>query len=111
MTPGNSDIMTSAGVGLISIIAGASKSAQWYDLKTGQVVWPIFFSGIATCLIMASIVRAGGVHYGVEPWVQVMLSGVLCYVGPDPIIRAVAKGALNRFGVKEDDNAANGKSP
>lgn len=107
----NTSLMTSIGVGTISIIGAASKSTQWYDAKTGRVSIPMLISGIATCLIMAACVRAFGQHYGVEPWVQVMLSGVLCYVGPDPILRAIAGTALKRIGVEGNDNAADGKKP
>lgn len=100
--PTNPDIFTSLGVGTISIVGAISKATQWRDAKTGNISWPLMISGIATCLIMASIVRAAGVHWGVEPWAQVMFSGVFCYVGPDPIIRAVAGIALKRFGVQTD---------
>ena len=109
--PDQSAMATTVGVGAISVIGAIAKSTQWRDAKTGKVVWPLLISGIATCLVMASVVRAGGVHYGVEPWVQVMLSGVLCYVGPDPILRAIAGIALKRFGVEGNDNADNGKTP
>lgn len=100
--PDNSDLITSLGVGAISVVGAVSKSTQWRDAKTGDISWPLMFSGIATCLIMASIVRAAGVHWGIEPWAQVMASGVFCYIGPDPIIRAVAGMALKRFGVQTD---------
>jgi len=91
---------TSVGVGLISIAGAISKTTQWRDAATGKVVWPLLMGGIATCLIMASVVRAAGTHWGVEPWAQVMASGVLCYVGPDPILKAVASLILKRFGVE-----------
>lgn len=103
--PVQPDLLTSFGVGAISVVGAVSKSTQWRDVKTGKFVPALMFSGVATCLIMASIVRAGGVHYGVEPWAQVMFSGVFCYVGPDPIIRAVAGMALKRFGIEEKTNA------
>lgn len=106
-----SGLFTSLGVGAISVVGAVSKSTQWLDPKTGRISIALMASGIATCLVAATIVRAAGVHYGVEPWAQVMFSGVFCYVGPDPIIRGVAKVALKRFGVEEDDNAANGKKP
>lgn len=107
----NADLLTSFGVGAISVVGAVSKSTQWRDAQTGKFVWTLMFSGIATCLIMASIVRAAGQHYGVEPWVQVMFSGVFCYVGPDPIIRTVAGMALKRFGVEGKDDAANPNKP
>lgn len=108
--PDNSGLLTSFGVGLISVVGAISKSTQWRDAATGKMSWPLMFSGVATCLIMASIVRAAGVHFGVEPWAQVMLSGVFCYVGPDPIIRAVAGMALKKFGVQTDDKLGASKS-
>lgn len=103
--PGNTDLITSVGVGTISVVGAISKSTQWRDTKTGKMSLTLVFSGIATCLIMASIVRAAGVQWGIEPWAQVMASGVLCYVGPDPVIRAVAGLALKRIGVQPNDNA------
>lgn len=108
--PDGSDLLTSFGVGAISVVGAVSKSTQWRDAATGKFAWALMFSGIATCLVMATIVRAAGVHYGVEPWAQVMFSGVFCYVGPDPIIRAVAGMALKKFGVQTDDTASN-RSP
>lgn len=112
MTASNEpDLMTSFGVGAISVIGAVSKSTQWRDAQTGKFVWTLMFSGIATCLVMASIVRAAGVHWGVEPWAQVMFSGVFCYVGPDPIIRSVATVALKRFGLEEKANAADASKP
>ena len=109
--PNSSDFLTTLGVGAISVVGAISKSTQWRDAKTGKFAWALMFSGVATCLIMASIVRAAGVHYGVEPWAQVMFSGVFCYVGPDPIIRAIAGMALKKFGVQTDDNASNRSAP
>lgn len=88
------------GVGAISIVGAISKTTQWRNAETGAVVWSLLIGGIATCLIMASIVRAAGVHFGIEPWVQVMGSGVLCYVGPDVVIKAVAGMILKRFGIE-----------
>lgn len=111
MATDNASIMTTVGVGAISVVAAATKTSQWYDVKTGRISLPLLIGGVATCLIMAACVRAGGVHYGLEPWVQVMLSGVLCYVGPDPILRGIAGVALKRFGVEENDNANSGKRP
>lgn len=102
-------VYTTVGVGAISVIAAATKSAQWYDMKTGRVSVPLLISGVATCLIMAACVRAGGEHFHVEPWVQVMASGVLCYVGPEPILRGIAGQILKRIGMQENDDAGNGK--
>ena len=102
---------TTIGVAGISIIGAITKCAQWVDAHTGKFSWLLMASGVATCLIMAAIVRALGEQYSVEPWAQVMLSGVLCYVGPDPIIRGVVSIALKRFGVGSDDDDAGRKSP
>jgi len=104
-------LATTAGVGAISVLGAIAKSAQWRDAQTGRVVWPLFFSGICTCLIMASVVRAGGVHFGVEPWVQVMLSGVFCYVGPDPILKMIAGLALKRIGLEDKPDGINAPKP
>jgi hypothetical protein len=110
-SPDNSSLITTLGVGAISVVGAISKSAQWRDAKTGKFAWPVMFSGVAVCLIMASIVRAAGVHFGIEPWAQVMFSGVFCYVGPDPIIRAVAGIALKKLGVSENGNADSSSKP
>lgn len=97
----NSDLYTSAGIGVLAVLGALSKSTQWKDPATGKVSPTLVVSGVAVCLIMATIVRAAGVHYGVEPWLQVAGSGVACYVGPDAIIRGIATLALNRFGIQE----------
>jgi hypothetical protein len=111
MASDNSGLLTSFGVGAISVVGAVSKSTQWYDPKTGRTSWPMLISGIAMCLIMAAVVRAVGVHYSVEPWAQVGVSGLFCYVGPDPILRGLASMALKRFGVEGNDNANHGKGP
>lgn len=94
-------LATSLGVGAVAVVGALTKATQWRDAKTGKLSMTLLISGVATCLIMATIVRAGGVHFGVEPWAQVMASGVLCYVGPDPVIRGVAGLILKRFGVPD----------
>lgn len=104
------DLLTSAGVGTIAIVGGIAKGAQWRDPTSGAASWPLLASGVALSLVMATVVRAAGVHYGIEPWVQVAGSGVLCYVGPDPILRAIAAMALKRFGVN-DGSQADAKKP
>ena len=110
-TPGGVNLWTAGGVAGISIVGAVTKCAQWIDAKTGKFSWILMASGIATCLIMASIVIALGEQYHVETWAQVMFGGVLCYVGPDPIIRGMASVALKRFGVGSDDDDAGRKSP
>lgn len=102
-------LLTSIGVGAISVIGAVSKSTQWVDAKTGKISKTLMMSGIATCLIMATIVRAVGSHYGIDDWYQVMFSGVFCYVGPDPIIRMIAGMALKRIGADGDGNNADRK--
>lgn len=98
--PDPSGLLTSVGVGSISVIGAVSKTTQWRDASTGRIIWSLLAGGVATCLIMASVVRAVGLHYGVEPWYQVMASGVLCWVGPDPILRAVSGMILKRFDIE-----------
>ena len=110
ITGGSFDLLTSAGVGTIAVVGGIAKGVQWRDPATGATSWPLFASGIALSLVMATVVRAAGVHYGIEPWVQVAGSGVLCYVGPDPILRAIAAIALKKFGVN-DGSQDNAKKP
>ena len=103
---GGVDLITSAGVGAVAVVGGVAKGAQWRDSETGKFNMGLMASGIATSLVMATVVRAAGVHYGVEPWVQVAGSGVLCYVGADPILHAIANMALKRYGVDNGDGSA-----
>lgn len=105
------DLVTSAGVGTLAVVGGVAKGAQWRDMVTGKFSWGLMASGIATSLVMATVVRAAGSHYGVEPWVQVAGSGVLCYVGADPILRAIANMALKRYGINDNGDPGNGKKP
>lgn len=97
-----SDLLISGGVGVLSVFGYLAKGSQWQDPKTGRISTTLMISGISLCLIMATVVRAGGVHFGVEPWVQCAVSGVFCYLGPDPILRALGKLALNKIGVPND---------
>ncbi len=99
--PDNS-VTTSLGVGVLAILGGLAKGAQWRDAVTGAISLPALISGIALSLVMATVIRAAGVHFGIEPWAQVAGSGVSCYVGPDPILRALANMALKRFGVNDN---------
>lgn len=108
---GSGELVTSFGVGAVAIVGGVAKSTQWRDSVTGKTSFPLLISGVALSLVMATVVRAAGVHYGIEPWVQVAGSGVLCYVGPDPILRAIAAMALKRFGVNENADPNNAKKP
>lgn len=103
----NSDLYTDAGVGVLAVLGAIAKSTQWRDPETGKINPLLMLSGVAVCLIMAAIIRAAGVHYGVEPWVQVAGSGVACYVGPDAIISGIAQMAMARFGI----GGTNGKQP
>ncbi len=104
-------LITTAGVGTIAILGGIAKGAQWQDPKTGKVSVPALVSGLALSLVMATGIRAAGVHYGVEPWVQVFGAGLFCYVGPDPILRAVAGMALKKFGISTDEGRTNVQKP
>lgn len=104
-------LVTSIGVGAIAMLGAVAKGAQWRDAKTGEISIAALISGIALSLVMAAVVRAAGVHYGWEPWVQCALSGIFCYVGPDPILRALAGMALKRFGVSADENKRDDAKP
>ncbi len=109
--PDDPTLATSFGVGTLAIIGGLAKGAQWRDAKTGDISVAAMISGVALSLVMATVIRAAGVHYGIEPWVQVAGAGVTCYVGPDPILRVLASMALKRFGVSEDENKPNAPKP
>lgn len=93
-----------AAVAAISVVGGLTKSTEWRDAKTGKFSPAAMVSGICTCLILASIVRWSGDTQGISPTAQVMIAGVLCYLGPDPIIRSVASIGLKRIGVQQDGN-------
>lgn len=110
MTPdaNHSDLLTSVGVAILSVLGGIAKGAQWRD-ASGAINLGMLLSGIALSLVMATVIRAVGVHFGIEPWAQVAGAGVSCYVGPDPILRAIAGMALKRFGVSENGTNGNGK--
>lgn len=95
----NSDLWGTIWVGAISIVGALSKCTEWRD-ASGKFSWPAMVSGMAACLILAAIVRWAGSQYGISTSAQVMIAGVLCYVGPDPIIRALASVALKRIGVE-----------
>jgi len=99
--PQNQDFLTTVGVATLAIIGGVAKGAQWRDAKTGEMSFALLMSGIAASLVLAAAVRAIGVHYGIEPWAQVAIAGVLCYVGPDPIIRALANMILGKAGLSK----------
>jgi hypothetical protein len=106
MTGPNPDLWTTGGIAGLSVLGAIAKGAQWRD-QTGKVSFGLLTSGIALSLVMATVIRAVGVHFGIEPWAQVAGAGVSCYVGPDPILKAIAGIALKRFGVSED--AKNGR--
>ena len=98
--PDPAGLATTVGVGAISVVGAISKTTQWRDATTGKVIWTLLLGGIATCLILATVIRAVGIKLGVDPWYQVMATGVLCWLGPDPILRAVAGTILKRFGIE-----------
>lgn len=93
------NLATSGGIAALAVLGAVANGDKWRDPKSGTINPSLLVSGIATSLILATAVRAAGVHFGVEPWAQVAASGVLCYVGPDPILKALAGMALKRFGV------------
>jgi hypothetical protein len=105
--PQNTDFMTTVGVGTLAIIGGVAKGSQWRDPKTGEMNFALLMSGIAASLVLAAAVRAIGVHFGIEPWAQVAAAGVLCYVGPDPIIRVLANMILSKAGFAKLDGPGN----
>lgn len=105
------DLAITFGVGALAVIATIAKGAQWQDPHTGKVNIFMLITGIATALVLAALVRAGGVHFGVEPWAQVAASGVLCYVGPDSILKSAASMILSKFGVKTNGDAGNAGKP
>jgi hypothetical protein len=98
--PDTSGMLTTGGVAAISVVGAISKTTQWRDGATGKVIWSLLIGGIATCLILASVIRAIGLKMGIDPWYQIMATGVLCWLGPDPILRAVAGTILKRFGIE-----------
>lgn len=105
--PSASPDAATVGVGILAVLGGIAKGVQWRDTKTGAISWPLLIGGIATALVMAAVVRATGVYFGIEPWIQVAGSGVLCYVGPDPILKAIANMAMKHFGIPTSNNGAN----
>lgn len=104
-------LYTSLGVGVLGLLGAITKASQWRDPVTGKTSLPLMFSGIAICLIMATVIRAAGVHFGIEDWAQVAASGVACYVGPDAILKAIAGMALDRFGLGGKPNAGVSPTP
>lgn len=111
---GNSDLLTSLGVAAVSVVGAIANSgggSKWQDPKTGKFSPFLMIGGISTCLILATAIRGGGQHYGVEPWLQVATTGVLCYVGADPIIRGLAQFILKRIGANPDGSQSPSPKP
>lgn len=105
------DLVTSAGVGTLAVVGGVAKGAQWRDKITGRFSFGLMASGIATSLVMATVVRAAGAHYGWEPWVQVAISGVGCYIGADPILHGLANLFFKKYGMPTIGDSSDGKKP
>lgn len=101
--PNSSDILTTLGMAVLAFAGAVSKGQQWRDPVTGKVNYWRLATGVATALVLTSIVRAIGVHYGLEVWAQVAIAGVFGYVGPDVIIGIAYKVLLKWAGLGEDD--------
>lgn len=108
---GATDFVISAGVGTLAVVGGVAKGAQWRNAVTGKFSLGLMASGIATSLVMAAVVRAAGVHFGWEPWIQVAASGVGCYIGADPILRAVANMFFKKYGINTAGDQSDTKKP
>jgi len=101
----DNEVLTSVGVGALAVLASITKAPQWLDPATGRISWTLLASGISAALVLAMVIRALGEHYGVEPLAQAAVTGVLCYVGPDAIIKAAAAMILKRAGVVLNDGS------
>lgn len=109
--PNGQDYVTTIAMGVLAFAGAISKGKQWRDSATGKVNVGVLVAGIATSLVLTAIVRAIGIHYGLEIWAQLALAGVFGYIGPDPIIGAISKFLFKRFGLedKDDDRGAGPK--
>lgn len=101
------NLITVGEVAGAAIVGSVTKSAQWVDVRTGKFSPLLMFSGIALCLVFASIVHWYGTEKGIDVWTQIVVTGVGCYIGPDAILRAVLPTILKRIGV--DSNALGSK--
>lgn len=104
MQQSGSEIVTTIGMGVLAFMGAVSKGSQWRDPVTGKISFGRLGAGLATTLVLTAIVRAIGIHYGLETWTQLALAGVFGYIGPDPIIGAISKLLLKRFGLGEKDD-------
>ena len=93
---------TVAGIIASAIVGAVTRSAQWVNPKTGNFSLLLMLAGIAVCLIFGSIVHWVGLEKGIDAWTQIVVTGVFCYVGPDPLIRAFVNIAAKRLGVSAD---------
>ncbi len=103
--PGTPDYVTTVGMGVLAFVGAVSKGKQWRDSTTGKVDFSMLVTGVATALLLTAIVRAIGVHYGVETTAQIALAGVFGYIGPDPIISVISNMLLKKFGIGETKDA------
>lgn len=111
--PETSDYVTTGGMAVLAFVGAVSKGKQWRDAKSGKIDYGMLATGVATSLMLTAIVRAIGVHYGVEITAQFALAGVFGYIGPDPIISVISNQLLKRFGIgasKDDSHDSTGKS-
>jgi hypothetical protein len=109
MSDQSPDVLSTVGLGALALAGSISKGRQWRDPVTGRISISIMATGIATAILLASIVRAAGVHYGVEIGAQIAIAGVAGYIGPDPIIAGISKLVLRRFGLADKKDGDNGK--
>lgn len=87
------------GMGVLAFMGAVSKGNQWRDPKTGKVSMSLLVTGVSTALLLTAIVRAIGVHYGMETWAQIAMAGVFGYIGPDPIISVISNLVLKKLGL------------
>lgn len=109
--PSNPDYVSTGIMGALAFAGAVSRGAQWRDPKSGVISPARLVTGVATALILTAIVRAIGVHYGVEITAQFALAGVFGYIGPDPIISVISNTLLKKFGTgdEKDDGHVDGK--
>lgn len=109
--PANPDYVSTGIMGALAFAGAVSRGTQWRDPKTGEISLARLTTGVATALMLTAIVRAIGVHYGVEITAQFALAGVFGYIGPDPIISVISSALFKRFGGgdQKDDGHDAGK--
>jgi hypothetical protein len=107
----NPDYVTTIGMGVLAFVGAVSKGNQWRDGKTGKISLSLLFTGVSTALLLTAIVRAIGIHYGMEVWAQIALAGVFGYIGPDPIISVISSLVLKWLGLGDQSNGGRDDGP